>query len=246
MTNVKIYLVEDDPIVALDIERMLNEIGYLLVGTSDNANEAIKNIAKMDVDLVLMDINIKGRMNGIEVAKKVVEMEIPVIFLTGLEEPQVFQAAREVSSFGYLVKPVSRFTLQSNIDVALSSASNRIPLANSVSIVEEQKKLNDTFFFKSGDKYIKVRTSDILVVEANGNYSIIYTSKRKFAIKTPLKEMKLKLSSLLFVQVHRSCIVQLTEIESINITDMTISVNNREISIGKSYKAALLQKLNKF
>ena len=246
MPGVKIYLVEDDPITLLDMERMLDEMGYQLAGAAADADTALKEIAQRNIDLVLMDINIKGRLNGIEAAKLVIDMDIPVIFLTGLEERQVFQAARAVSMYGYLVKPVNQLTLQSSIDsVIIQTQKHHVP-SRAINTFQEQKYLSETFFFKSADKYIRTPISDILIVQADGNYSIVYTSKRKFAVKSPLKEMKLKLSSLLFVQVHRSYIVQIPKIDSIDAANLTININGMDVPIGKSYRAELMDRLNKF
>jgi DNA-binding LytR/AlgR family response regulator len=246
MPNTKVLIVEDDPVFAIDIERMLDELGYSMAGPAEHANKALDIVSSNSIDIALVDIQIKGRINGIELAAELVKLGIPVIFLTALADDQAFNAARQASTSGYLVKPVSKYTLQSALEAAMIQSGSPALTSAAFKMMEENKMLSDTFFIKSVDRYVKVRNSEILMVEADGNYSVIYTKEKKFAVKVSLKEMKLRLSRLLFVQVHRSYLVQLTKIESIDATRLEIRIHNRPIPVGKRYKQALMERLNKF
>jgi len=246
MASINVFVIEDDPICAVGIERMLDELGYGFAGQAENAENALEAINKQDVDLALVDIQIKGQVNGIELAASIVSLGIPVIFLTSMEDEQAYNAARQVSTLGYLVKPVSKYTLQSALESALIQSASPVLTSAAFKMMQENNTLSETLFIRSVDRYVKVMAADILFVEADGNYSLIQTKERKFAVKVPLKEMKLRLSSLLFVQIHRSYLVQLTKIQSIDSSNLEIMINEQPIPIGKRFKQQLMERLNKF
>ncbi len=247
MTNIRIFAIEDDPVFLTGLERMIEECGYALAGSAGRP-EPLLNRLEQDagsIDLVLMDINIRGSLNGIELAKKVKEYGVPVIFLSGYEDPQTYQAAQEASPFGYLVKPVRKITLQSAIDSAILRFGEPSLAAEAFRLWQENELLNDALFVKVGDRYIKVFISDIHFVEAEGNYIIIHTRENRYAVKMSLKQFKHRLSARRFIQVHRRYLVQLTRIDSVNLSASELETAGRKLSIGASYKSELMDRLNK-
>ena len=244
MQSIRIFVVEDDPIYILDLERILEECGHAFVGQADNAEDALNKLAREAVDLVLMDINIKGNVNGVELAQSVVEMGLPVIFLTAFEDEQTYQAAREASNHGYLVKPVNKFTLQAVVESAILRYEDSNLAVEVFRLWQENELLSNALFIKSVDKLVKILISDICIVEADGNYSVIYTDNRKFAVKEPLKRIKQRLSARRFIQVHRSYLVQLPLIESISLANSELEIVGRRLPIGARYKNQLLGRLN--
>ena len=118
--SAKILVTEDEGIVAADIEDRLLRLGYDVVGTADNGEDALRLVEKHKTDLCMMDIMIKGPMDGIETATKVREKyNIPVIFLTAYSDDPTFERAKITEPFGYLLKPFEEKELRTNIEMAL-------------------------------------------------------------------------------------------------------------------------------
>lgn len=244
MQSIRIFVVEDDPIYILDLERILEECGYAFVGHADNAGDALNKLAPEAADLVLMDINIKGNVNGIELAKLVAEMGLPIVFLTAFEDEQTYQAAREASTHGYLVKPVNKYTLQTVVESVILRYEDPNLAVEVFRLWQENELLSNALFIKSVDKLVKILISDICIIEADGNYSLIYTDNRKFAVKEPLKRIKQRLSTRRFIQIHRSYLVQLPLIESISLANNELEIAGQRLPIGTRYKSQLLALLN--
>ena len=118
---VKIAVVEDEGIVAMDIRRCLLSMGHYVSFISDSGEKAIDKLKQNKADLVLMDIVLKGNMDGLEAAKIIVEkMNTPVVFLTALEDETTKQRAEQLKPFRYLLKPFEDSQLCEVIDDTLS------------------------------------------------------------------------------------------------------------------------------
>jgi PAS domain S-box-containing protein len=118
--NTKILIVEDEAIVAKNIEKHLLNAGYKVVGLATKAEESIEKAETEKPDLVLMDIKLKGKMDGIEAANKIREsLRLPVIFLTSYTDDETFQRAKLTDPFGYLIKPFEIKDLKRTVEMAL-------------------------------------------------------------------------------------------------------------------------------
>ena len=116
----KILIVEDEAIVAKNIEKHLLNAGYKVVGLATKAEELIEKAETKKPDLVLMDIKLKGKMDGIDAANKIREsLRLPVIFLTSYTDDETFQRAKLTDPFGYLIKPFEIKDLKRTVEMAL-------------------------------------------------------------------------------------------------------------------------------
>jgi PAS domain S-box-containing protein/putative nucleotidyltransferase with HDIG domain len=120
MTAVKILIVEDEGIIAKSLKVVLEEFGYGISSITASGEEAIEKVKKDKPDLVLMDIMLKGDINGIEAAKRIKsDFNIPVIYLTAYTDKQILEQAKIAEPFGYIVKPFEDRELYSTIEMAL-------------------------------------------------------------------------------------------------------------------------------
>jgi len=120
MTKVKILIVEDEVLVGLDIRENLVALNYDIPDIVVSAESALEYLENDKVDLVLMDIQLKGKMSGIEAAGIIYSrFEIPVLFTTAYATPEIIQKAREAQVYGYLLKPYKINELHAVIEVAL-------------------------------------------------------------------------------------------------------------------------------
>jgi len=116
----KIMVVEDEAVIAIRLQERLTEMGYHVVGISYSGEEAMKQARRLRPDLVLMDIMIPGKMDGVVVAKWVkAELDIPVIFLTAFSEDKIIERAKQAKPYGYIVKPFQDRELKASVEVAL-------------------------------------------------------------------------------------------------------------------------------
>ncbi len=120
MLQKKIMLVEDEMIVAVGMQRRLENMGYIVPGIVDNGEEAVRKAGELKPDLILMDIVLKGEMDGIEAAQQIHELyDIPIIYLTAYSDEETLERAKITEPFGYVLKPFEDREVQSVIEMAL-------------------------------------------------------------------------------------------------------------------------------
>jgi len=120
MIQAKVLIVDDEVVVAEDIRRQLRSIGYLVVGVVSSGADAIRLAGEHLPDLILMDIKLKGPMDGIETARTIQQQyEIPVIYLTAFADDDTLQRARQTLPLAYLIKPFVSSDLRAALELAL-------------------------------------------------------------------------------------------------------------------------------
>jgi len=119
MNQTPIVIVEDELLLYKDIERRLKKIGYTDISIFTNGQEALSYIIKEKPGLVLMDIQIEGEMDGIEVAEKIRPYNIPVVFLSGHTEDYLLERAKVTEPYGYVLKPFNDREIEIAVSVAL-------------------------------------------------------------------------------------------------------------------------------
>jgi len=121
MSANKILIVEDEAVVSLDVTRRLEKMGYEVMGRIASGEEAIELIQEKRPDLVLMDINLQGEMDGIETATKLYkEYNLPVIYLTAYAGESTLERAKESKPYAYILKPFKERELHAAIEIAIS------------------------------------------------------------------------------------------------------------------------------
>ncbi|TNE48410.1 MAG: diguanylate cyclase [Deltaproteobacteria bacterium] len=120
MEKPRIMVVEDESIIALSLQRKLTNLGYQVPTVVPSGEEALEQVASSPLDLILMDIMLKGEMDGIETAKQIQQTHsIPIVYLTSYSDKQTFQQAKQTAPAGYLSKPFDERRLQIAIEMAL-------------------------------------------------------------------------------------------------------------------------------
>jgi PAS domain S-box-containing protein len=120
MSKIKILVVEDESIVAKDIQNTLIRLGYDVPATASNAVSAFQKLEDIRPDLVFLDIKLKGDIDGIQIAEKIkLNYDIPVIFLTSFVDKGTLDRAKVTEPYGYIVKPFNESDLQTTVEMAL-------------------------------------------------------------------------------------------------------------------------------
>jgi signal transduction histidine kinase len=140
MTQTRILIVEDEPVVALDIEESLFRLGYDVVMVADSAETALSGIAQSQPDLVLMDIHLRGEQTGIDTAMQVQQQHhLPVVFLTAHADEATLLQVKAARPFGYIVKPFEMRDLSVAIEIALSRYQSEVAMQ---AALQREKELN--------------------------------------------------------------------------------------------------------
>jgi two-component system, response regulator PdtaR len=120
MPETKILIVEDEKILAMGLKKKLEKIGFLVTDLASSGAEAIESVKKVQPDLVLMDIVLKGAMDGIETAEFIVNLhDIPIIYLTAYADDEMLARAEKTCPYGYILKPYKDSELKANIKMAI-------------------------------------------------------------------------------------------------------------------------------
>jgi DNA-binding LytR/AlgR family response regulator len=367
MAPTQILIIEDDKVIAFDLKFSLEALGYAVCGIASNYEEAVKQALNSSPDLAMMDIHIKGSRTGIDTSRTFLEnFDIPVIFLTSSIESSVVAKAIETEPMGYLVKPVRKDELKTNIELALanharnkkvkselgniSSAMHNIenPIIVTTAIgdityinksaenfceclIHEWKdksirdflhltkeELNSLFaqisasaigaaeipqgafiklkkdkniiiagtassfsdsegkeegflfslknrddnakkpeepgkdtsymadgyvFIKDKGQMFRVNFEEIIYIEALGDYVMVHSKSKRYTTLMTMKKLEQMLPTDNFARVHRSYIVAIDKITSINGNDFDLQAGDKRIPIGETYKQELLKKI---
>lgn len=120
MAGERIMIVEDEVVIAMELQRKIEKLGYSVTNVIGSGEEAVESAATAEPNLVLMDIKLAGEMDGIEAAKKIHDRyDIPIVYLTAHADEKTLQRAKLAQPFGYLVKPFSEAELRTTIEVSL-------------------------------------------------------------------------------------------------------------------------------
>ncbi len=199
-------------------------------------------------DLALMDIMIKGDMNGIAAAEEIKRnIDIPVVFLTAYADENTLNDAKLAEPHGYILKPFKDVDIQTAVEMALHKHGKELEMRQETDFLRslaEHKDDTDIIFVKNRSRLIRVKNSDLLFVEALKDYVVVHTTNESYTIHSTMKDVETKLSGPDFMRVHRSYIVNIEAIESIKYSMITIAGMEKEIPVGGSYKDALAQRIN--
>jgi len=246
---IKILIVEDNVIIADDMQSMLEEIGYEIVDNVIVYEQAVEVLKNKEVDLVLIDIILASDKTGIDLGKHIREnYNIPFIFVTSNSDRATVENAKTVKPNGYLVKPFEQQDLYTSIEIALSNFTSIKITGASESQEEEDdrlmsnKVLKDSIFVKKQHLYYRIQFGDIQFIKADNVYLEVNTVDKKFLVRSPLKDYLEKLPQHKFYRAHKSYIVNVDHIDAINSKD--ILINNTLIPISKEFKEFIISAMN--
>lgn len=233
MTTIKIGVVEDEMIIAASIVSTLKKLNYAVASSASNYQEAIEMIEKEQPQLLLLDINLGGRKDGIDVAEYVRKHhQFPIIFLTANSDTATVQRAKTVKPNAYLLKPFTKDDLYSAIEIAFSNFQG-----SNDSIIKKE-----SIILKTGYDYINLKFIDIVFMESNDNYVSVHLATGKPSIiRSTLSEMVHKLPSSSFTRISRSVIINHSFIKKIETDQITVSETT--FSVTAKSKQELLDKL---
>lgn len=248
MDKVQIMIVEDDMIIAADISMQLSQLGYEVTGIFPRGEDALKQLEVAKPDIILMDINLKGKLDGIEIGGEIQKRyTLPLIYLTANADDATFNRAKETKPFAFISKPFKRSDLERTLALVISrlDEKNKLP-ATETADDNETYLLDDRIFVKQRDRMVKIYIKDILYAEADRNYCKIYTADKDYLLGVPLGSFEERLQVRQFMRVHRSYVVNVSKIDELSDNCTFLIIGKSHIPVSKSYQDELMNRLKLF
>ena len=228
--TIRCIIVDDDELSRNIMEDLVKENEELeLVKTCSDAIEAFNVLKSEEIDLIFLDVDMP-KMTGIDLLKSL-EVIPQVVLITAHSEFAAQSYEYNVTDF--IVKPISHARFITAVEKAKKNLL-KPSISGGTSV--------QTIFIKTDSRLVQVYTKNILYIEALGNYVNVYTTNGKYIVLSTMKDIESRLSVPDFMRVHRSFIVRVDKIESIE--DNFIHINQKNIPIGKNYKDDLMHSLN--
>ncbi len=243
----KILIVEDEPIFIETLLIYLEEMGYDKVHTADNATDALRLFVAVEPDLVLLDINIKGGKDGINVAEAINQSKkpVPIIFMTSIEDKTTFERAKQTNPIAYMVKPIDENSLERSIELAIYKYYKST--WDTELFVEWKKDVlaPHSLFVKIGQRLEKIAIQDITYIISDASHAELHTQDEKIVARVSLTDLANKLPADIFVRISRSSLVNTQYIQNIDLDKNIIFLQDgTKIGISRRSKESLLNRLN--
>lgn len=220
----KFLIIEDDPFISRVIKKTLEANNIQVVGIAKNLEIALELLKTTKPDLCLVDIQLKGKLDGVLFAKQLDEIQLPYFYLTAQTDPLTISEVNNTKPLGYIVKPFTTAGLWSSISVVWNKYLD-----------EKNSVLN----VKSDGYVYRIQENDILYLEAFDNYCYIHTENDKILVPHTLKWVKEQLKGNHFFTSHRSYCINTNKITDVG--KKTVHINTLEIALSEARKPQLLE-----
>lgn len=223
----KILIVEDEILVAENTADDLKREGFEITEIALSSKEALISIEKSPPHIILMDINIKGDIDGIELTEEIQKnYSMPVIYVSSNVTSQYINRAIATSPSAFISKPYQTKDLVIAIELAVRKHNEAVLTGN--------PPLRDSVFVKSGEYHRKVFLDEILYIEANGSYCTVFTEKKRFVLSFNLFHFEQEIKTDTLLRVHRSFIVNINKVDAFDKNTLRIGTN--VIPVSNSFK----------
>ncbi len=209
MNPIKVLVVEDEVIVAQDIAGRLKKLGYIVTATVASGEEAIEKAAENRPDIVLMDIVLKGEMDGVAAAQQIrIKINVPTVFLTAYADEKTLERAKITNPFGYIIKPFQQQDLRVAIEIALQRHEIEKKMQEALKASEvareafEEKAYRQNHYMSMAAHELRnpltaiLISAELLELDENTNQS---QSKRLQFVYSATKKMNQLIDDMLFM-----------------------------------------------
>ena len=245
MSKVRILIVEDELLVAEEMANKLKSRDFSVLEICESATSARHSLEIYQIDLLLIDIKLKGEEDGISLAKWVNQnYSIPVIFITSLVDSETIEMAVKARPSAYLVKPYNYRELEIAINMALYNFENKYVAQreNAVEIDNSHFLSNQHIFIKDKHRLERVELSEILWLKAESSYVSIHTSKKDYLLTSDtLGSLMERIKAPHLLRIHRSFAANMNKIQALE--GNLLCLKNAKIPIGKNYRSMVKQHL---
>ncbi len=244
---IRVLVVEDEPIYADQLELYLQDLGCEFIGPATDARTALALFRTEAIDLVLLDVHLRGPVDGIELAEQLRELRpVPIIFLTSRADDEAFARARPLGPAAYLIKPVAFDALKRAMALASDSFTGPATAATAPGpALPPSAQVPETLFIKENGLLEKIRVREIQSVEADNKVCRLVLAGRAVVVRMPLREVMRHLPPERFVQIQRSYYINLDYLERFDPVRNLAQVGEQVLPVGQTYHHELLRRLYK-
>lgn len=238
MGKIKVLIIEDKLLTAEDIAGKLRKHDMDVIGIFDTGEEALASLEENRPDLILMDIGLAGKLDGIATAHRILEKFIvPIIYLSDYTDSKTVDRAKQTLPANFLSKPFQEPDLIRAIDIAFHNARSIGPRE-----AEKPALLQNHVFLRTNNQaYIKLAYDDILYLEADKVYCDVITKDKRYKLSISMNHVHEQLDNPDFVRVHRSHVINVNNITALE--GNLVHMGEHEIQMSKDYKDALVAQL---
>jgi len=236
MDKIRVLIVEDKLLIAEDIAARLRKHEMAIAGICPSGEEAIQLMLSAMPDLVLMDIELEGAMDGISTAQLIHQQyDVPIIYLSDYTDPKTIGRAKKTQPANYLTKPFNEADLVRAIDLAFSNANSKN--------IRSASPLNKNYIFLRTENqvFVKFLLNDILYLKAGRAYCNVVTTNQVYTLSTSMNHVQEQLNPSDFIKVHRSHVVNVNRITSLE--GNVIKIGERKIQMSPDYRETLMERL---
>jgi DNA-binding LytR/AlgR family response regulator len=236
MEKIKVLIVEDKLLVAENIASILKKHLLEIAGICDSGEEAIRLVEDKRPDLILMDIELAGALDGISTAKLILDRHlIPIIYLSDYIDQNTVDRAKRTIPANYLSKPFQEMDLIRAIDIAFHNA-------NTTHQIQNKPLLNEHVFLRTDNQsYVKFSYENILYLEADRAYCNIITEEKSFKMSISMNHIHEQLNNKQFIKIHRSFVINASKISALE--GNMIHIGKHKVQMSKEFKESLMDRL---
>lgn len=235
MENIRVLIVEDKSIVAAGIESLLKKHSLDIIGMCDTGEEAIRLASDNLPDLILMDIELAGAIDGIAAAKIIQEnQDVPIIYLTDFTDEKTVDRAKKTFPVNYISKPFQEMDLIRAIDLAFHNAN--VPDTSPRQVLKKY-----VFVRTDSQAYVKLAYQEILYLKADRAYCDIVTDNKTYKLTSSMNHVHKQLNNREFVRAHRSFVVNLNRITALD--GNMIKLGEINVQMSGEYREPVLSSL---
>jgi two-component system response regulator LytT len=243
LNNPSILMVDDGKDSLFLLQYMLEELGYRRLYACQTFTSALDTFTSESPDICLLDIELGGTRNGINLAEEIrkYDAQVPIIYLTSHFSEDYYDRCKHTYPSSFLNKGCTLLNLKSTIDLALINRG-KLPTQNSPSAAHPPMA-NEQLFFKVGDIFKSVSLTSITFFYAENKLNYARSEGRSYPTSIQLKTLEEDLKPT-FLRIHKSYLINTKYIDEINPTEGTVIINGEILPIGNTYKRFFLEKMH--
>jgi DNA-binding LytR/AlgR family response regulator len=229
----KILIVEDDPFVAEDLKEKLEKLQHRVTGIAECYDTGLASVREIKPDLVLLDIELKGALTGIDLSEQLNKQGIPFLYLSGLRELETYYKANSTGPLKNLAKPIDHYNLRNAL----------LDIETTLTTTTQEETMH--FFHDKNGLRKRVEPEQIVYMKAARSYCEVYfTDGTKWLLSKPMGTVSQELNYLDLIQISRFYVVNCKHIQQIKGSTVQLIVGPF-LKVSETYREAFNQRVKK-
>lgn len=239
MRKIRILAIDDDPLQREMLRSQIEEMGHLIIDVVHQPEEFKRLAVAALPELLIIDIDLKLEITGIDLAEEILELrEIPIIFLSGIQETNKIKDAIARAPVAFITKPYDELSLFAALEMAAKHLSKPEAVDDFLTTSPEG------VFIKNGHYLIRILFDDLMWIEVQEKDCTLHCGSEKHVLRMRLKDL-LKQLPKEFLQIHRSYAINLKHLKKIDTRNMMVELNSEQIPFSRNYRNELTEAMRR-